>query len=304
MKKVIGLIVVLVLCMTLLYSCGATGMMDNKKDYSTGGDTISGAVENLDVNWTAGSVTIAYHADNTVILEEKAERAIPEDEKLLWKLEGTTLKIEYHKPDLFKLTTLAKDLTIILPEGTKLNKAAIRATSADLKVPSLQAEEAVFETTSGNTDAKAETKKVRAVSTSGDIILKLTGLQDSVDLSGTSGDLSLIAEETEKVTIRSTSGRISAEARSFGTITAGTTSGGIAVKTDRFDGMKLEATSGDISVALPQNPGFSGTIDTTSGGINSSIPLENSGNHYSCGDGSAKLTIRATSGNVTVTPNQ
>ncbi len=304
MKKVIGLIVALVLCMTLLYSCGATGMMDNKKDYSTGGDTISGTVENLDVNWTAGSVTIAYHADNTVILEEKAERAIPEDEKLLWKLEGTTLKIEYHKPDLFKLTTLAKNLTIILPEGTKLNKAAIRATSADLKVPSLQAEEAVFETTSGNTDAKAETKKVRAVSTSGDIILKLTGLQDSVDLSGTSGDLSLIAEETEKVTIRSTSGRISAEARSFGTITAGTTSGGIAVKTDRFDGMKLEATSGDISVALPQNPGFSGTIDTTSGGINSSIPLENSGNHYSCGDGSAKLTIRATSGNVTVTPNQ
>ena len=118
MKKVIGLIVVLVLCMTLLYRCGATGMMDNKKDYSTGGDTISGAVENLDVNWTAGSVTIAYHADNTVILEEKAERAIPEDEKLLWKLEGTTLKIEYHRPSLLWLTTLAKDLTIILPEGT------------------------------------------------------------------------------------------------------------------------------------------------------------------------------------------
>lgn len=304
MKKVIGLLAILVLCMTLLYSCGATDMTDNKKDYSTGGDTISGAVETLAVEWTAGSVTIAYHADNTVILEEKANRAIPEDEKLLWKLDGTTLKIEYHRPGLFKLTTLAKDLTIILPEGTKLNKAVIHATSADLKVPSLLAEEAVFETTSGNTDAKVEAKNVRAVSTSGDVILKLAGRQDSVEISATSGDLSLTAEETAKVTAHSTSGRISAEAKDFGTITADTTSGGIAVKTGRFAEMKLEATSGDISAALPQDPGFSGTIDTTSGGINSRIPLENSGNHYSCGDGSAKLTIRATSGNVTITPNQ
>ena len=303
MKKTIGLMVALALCAVLLYGCGASGT-DNWKDYSTGGDTISGVVENLAVDWTAGSVTIAYHADSTVVLEEKADRVIPEDEKMLWKLDGTALKIEYHRPGLFKLTTLAKDLTIILPEGTKLNKAAIRATSADLKVPSLLAEEAVFETTSGNTDAKVEAKKVRAVSTSGDVILKLTGIQDSVDLSGTSGNLSLIAEKTENAAIRSTSGRISAEAKDFGTITADTTSGGITVKTGRFTGMKLEATSGDISAALPQYPGFSGTIDTTSGGISSQIPLENSGNHYSCGDGSAKLTIRATSGNVTVTPNE
>ena len=149
-----------------------------------------------------------------------------------------------------------------------------------------------------------EAKNVRAGSTSGDVILRLTGTQDSVDLSGTSGNLSLIAEKTEKAAIHSTSGRISAEAKDFGTITADTTSGGITVKTGRFTGMKLEATSGDISAALPQDPGFSGTIDTTSGGINSRIPLENSGNHYSCGDGSAKLTIHATSGNVTITPNQ
>ena len=102
MKKTIGLMVALALCAVLLYGCGASGT-DNWKDYSTGGDTISGVVENLAVDWTAGSVTIAYHADSTVVLEEKADRVIPDDEELLWKLDGTTLKIEYHRPGLFKL---------------------------------------------------------------------------------------------------------------------------------------------------------------------------------------------------------
>ena len=143
MKKVFGLIVVLVLCVALLCGCSATGIMDSKKDYNRGGDTVSGEVENLEVNWTAGSVTIAYHAENTVTISESADREIPEDEKLLWKLDGKTLKIEFHKPGLVKLSTLAKNLTITLPEGRKLAKAEIAATSADITIPSLQADEVI-----------------------------------------------------------------------------------------------------------------------------------------------------------------
>ena len=134
MKKVFGLIVVLVLCVALLCGCSATGIMDSKKDYNRGGDTVSGEVENLEVNWTAGSVTIAYHAENTVTISESADREIPEDEKLLWKLDGKTLKIEYHKPGLVKFSTLAKNLTVTLPEGRKLSRADIGATSADITI--------------------------------------------------------------------------------------------------------------------------------------------------------------------------
>ena len=302
MKKLIGLVVLGVLCLGLLYGCGATGVVDTKKDYQQGGNTVTGKVENLDVEWTAGSVTIAYHAEDTVILSETAEREIPEDEKLLWKLDGTTLKVEFHKPNLIKLTTLAKDLTITLPEGAKLNKAAIRATSADLKVPSLQAEEAILETTSGNTNAAVEARTVKASSTSGDVTLKLTGKQDSVELTGTSGSLSLDAEEAAKAKAHSTSGSISVEAKVFGSVTAESTSGNVYAKAGRFSEMKLGATSGSINAALPVEPGFAGTIHTTSGEISSKIPLANDGDCYSCGDGSAKLTIDATSGNVTLTP--
>ena len=299
MKKMIGIVMVLVLCAGLLYGCSATGVTDMKKDYNRGGDTISGKVENLDIEWTAGSVTIAYHPENTVILSENAEREIPEDEKLLWKLDGTTLKVEYHKPELFKVTTLAKNLTVTLPEATRLNKAEIRATSADLKVPALQAEEAVLETTSGNTDACVEAKTVKASST-----LKLTGKQDNVDLGGTSGSLALTAEEVTKAKVHSTSGSISVEAKVFGNVTAESTSGNVYAKAGTFTEMKLGSTSGSINAALPERPGFAGTIDTTSGQISSRIPLENTGNRYSCGDGSGKLTISATSGSVTLTPDE
>ena len=302
MKKLTGIAIVLVLCAGLLYGCGAAGVTDTKKDYSRGGDTISGKVENLDIDWTAGSVTVAYHAEDTVILSESADREIPDDEKLLWKLDGTTLKVEYHKTELFKITTLAKNLTITLPENTRLNKAEIRATSADLKIPSLRAEEAILETTSGNTDAAVEAKNVKASSTSGDVVLKLTGKQDSVDLGGTSGDLRLNAEEVMKAKAHSTSGSITVEAKVFGSITAESTSGNVSAKAGGFTEMKLGATSGSVDAALPVTPGFAGTISTTSGEVSSRIPLEKNGSNYTCGDGSGKLTIGTTSGNVTLTP--
>lgn len=302
MKKVFGLIVVLVLCVVLLCSCSATGIMDSKKDYNRGGDTVSGEVESLEVNWTAGSVTIAYHAENTVIISESADREIPEDEKLLWKLDGKTLKIEFHKPGLVKLSTLAKNLTVTLPEGRKLTKAEIGATSADITIPALQADEVILGSTSGDTDASLEAKTVKASSTSGDVKLKLTGKQDRVETGSTSGHTSLVAEDIEKASLGSTSGNISLEAKRFGTVSAESTSGKIAARAGAFSEMKLGSTSGSIDAALPQEPGFTAEISTTSGAVNSSIPMANKGNTYTCGDGSGKLNIHATSGDVTLTP--
>ncbi len=302
MKKTVFLILALILCASLLYGCSAAVLTDSRRDYNRGGDTVSGEVENLDVDWTAGSVTIAFHAENTVIISETAEREIPEEEKLLWKLDRKTLRIEYHKPALMKLATLAKDLTITLPEGIRLKQAAIRATSANVNIPRLQAETLILETTSGDADASAEAKTVKVSSTSGRIYMKLSGKQESVDMRSTSGSISLYAEEMDQASLDTTSGGASLEAKRFGTVAAESTSGNLYVKAGAFDAMKLASTSGSISAALPQTPGFSGTVTTTSGDISSFIPLEKKGDTYSCGDGSAKLTISATSGNVTLHP--
>ena len=102
MKK-IALVLALALCAVILSGCaeinslvsGVTG-----GSFKGGNAVITDKIENLNINWTAGSVKIAYHAENTVTLEETASRAISEDDRLQWKVEGSTLRVQYNKPGI------------------------------------------------------------------------------------------------------------------------------------------------------------------------------------------------------------
>ena len=102
MKK-IALFLALALCAVILSGCaeinslvsGVTG-----GSFNGGSAVIADKIENLDISWTAGSVKIAYHAENTVTLDETASREIREDDRLQWKVEGATLKVQYNKPSI------------------------------------------------------------------------------------------------------------------------------------------------------------------------------------------------------------
>ena len=78
MKK-IALVLALALCAVILSGCaeinslvsGVTG-----GNFKGGNAVITDKIENLNISWTAGSVKIAYHAENTVTLDETASRSI------------------------------------------------------------------------------------------------------------------------------------------------------------------------------------------------------------------------------------
>ena len=78
----------------------------------------------------------------------------------------------------------------------------------------------------------------------------------------------------------------------------GSTSGDIRVRVKAFDTMKIGSTSGSVDAELAAEPGFTAEISTTSGDFSSDLALSKAGNTWSCGDGSAKLEIGTTSGNV------
>ena len=56
----------------------------NAEKYTAGETEITEAVNHLDISWTSGKVTVAYHAKDTVELRETSKTALQEDQKMRW----------------------------------------------------------------------------------------------------------------------------------------------------------------------------------------------------------------------------
>ena len=304
MKK-IALILVLALCAVTLCGCAEITSLVNggNGNFSGGNAEINDRIESLDISWTSGSVKIAYHAESTVTLAETANRSISKDEQLQWKVEGTTLKVEYMKPGV-RINSPSKHLVITLPEGISLKKVNIGCTSADIEVPSLTADTVILDSTSGDVSASVTAPDITAHSTSGDVKLTAGGKVNTLGLSSTSGALSADLDEVSRVSADSTSGKIRIAANMAGQLSAHSTSGNIHVALKRFDQADIGATSGDVTVELPAEPGFTLKYTPSSGKLNTEIPLSGSKENYTCGNGSAQITVDTSSGDLTVRPIQ
>ena len=68
MKKILIAVLVLTVCLAGYYTWSVAD------GYTSGGATVTDAVETIDIRWTSGSVTVGYHDADTVILEEEAVR--------------------------------------------------------------------------------------------------------------------------------------------------------------------------------------------------------------------------------------
>ena len=252
--------------------------------YQTGDAEIKDPVNSLDIDWTSGKINIEYHNEDTVVISEKSAKEIKEDKKMCWIVDGETLKIRFRKPGLSLLGgfVLEKELTVILPEDTILKNADISATSGKINIPALKAERVDLDVTSGDISADVSARTISASLTSGSTELKSEGDAEEIKMDSTSGDLSVDAAEAGRIRVNSTSGDI-------------------RVRSKTFDDIDIDATSGDIRAELSADPGFTATFSTTSGEIEHDIPLTQQGKSYVCGDGSGKVKISTTSGDILLT---
>ena len=312
----------LAVCAWLMFGSASGGLTYADADkYTVGEATVSGSVENLFVDWTAGQVNIEYHNGDGVIITEKANQPLNEDDRLRWWLDGTTLRIRYAKPGFRISFNLDKQLTVSLPADTVLKSADISSTSGDLNIPGLVADEIRLGSTSGSISAVTVTDKLTASSTSGDITVRQGDTIGTVDLDSTSGSISCtLGTNAAAVTAKSTSGSISLDAAgsietvklgstsgsiypslaSVGKAELSSTSGSVAGVFSAFHDLKIGTTSGSVSVKLPAEPGFTCRAGTTSGSFSSDLALTKNGDTYTCGDGSARCSIDTTSGDIRI----
>ena len=137
-------------------------------------------------------------------------------------------------------------------------------------------------------------------STSGNITLSAVSAEN-IDMKSTSGNLSLtLSGDVKKLHLDSTSGAILADLASADKAEFDSTSGNMNVTLQSFSDLDLDATSGDITLKLPKAPGFTLDLDSRPSHLNSALALEKNGSKYTYGDGSARLRIETTSGNIRI----
>ena len=302
-KIAMVVLVVVLLCAVIITSTGVInsdgiGGYANADMYTAGGTEITDEIRNIDIDWTCGKVTVAYHAENTVTLQESAKRDLSDDEQLRWWIEGETLRIRFAKLGI-RLNTPEKFLTVTLPEGIELKNTAIHTTSGDIEVPKINVEEMlVLDSTSGDIRAAAEAKDAEINATSGDQKVRITGKAEIIRINSTSGNIEVEADEAAILEAASTSGCVSITAADGGAVKANSTSGNIYVALEKMDSLDIDATSGSVTAMLPAEPGFTAHVDTTSGSFSYGIALTRDGDNYVCGNGSVKVSIDTTSGDV------
>ena len=330
MKKSFYLTAALIVCLVLLgvsalllfnRSAGLTYADANR--YTAGDTAVSETVEHLEVRWTSGRVRIEYHDGSDILVAETSDKAIPDDMRLRWWLDGTTLRIRYAKEG-FRLGSLfgsqpQKTLTVTLPKELVLQSADIGATSADLDLNDLAAERISLASTSGDIAGSVRAAALNVGSTSGDQELRVTGntaaafsstsgsvgisMPDagSVTASSTSGGVSLALDgSADSIRLSSTSGGISAAFAAADRAEFSSTSGNVTVRAGAFGNLNVGSTSGSVTAFLPAAPGFTCRVETASGSFSSALPLAGDRNTYTCGDGSARCVLHTTSGDIRV----
>lgn len=307
MKKMTALTVLTVLALgavLVLGGCSAGSITyANSDKYSAGDAEFSEKIENIEIDWASGSVSVVTHAGDTVILSEETESSLPEDLRVHWWLDGATLRVRFTASgaDLKRLATEYKALTLTVPERLSFGDVTVRAASADVDAGDISAETLSVSTASGRINVRCEANSTKLKSASGSILLVQTGEAGEISLNSASGSIDASVEHAHEAALESTSGSISLSAGAVGSLTAKGASGAVYCDLGAVpDTCKLSSASGSVTLLLPESAGFTATVKTGSGGFESDFALKTQGGTYISGDGSADVSIKTASGGVAI----
>lgn len=168
MKKLISL---LLFAVTIITTCVFSGCglfdtvpttYDNADKYTAGNAEFEGKVDSFTIWWLAGKVTVRTHKENTVKIEETANRALDTTFSLHYRYfnasdYGDILYVHYSASGNFDFGDLKKDITVYLPENDGMD-VTVRTDSAEVDVDLSQFENTLEELTVLNNSGKVSVK--------------------------------------------------------------------------------------------------------------------------------------------------
>ena len=168
MKKLISL---LLFAVTIITTCVFSGCglfdtvpttYDNADKYTAGNAEFEGKVDSFTIWWIAGKVTVRTHKENTVKIEETANRELDTNFSLHYRYfnasdYGDILYIHYSASGNFDFGDLKKDITVYLPENDGMD-VTVRTDSAEVDLDLSQFENTLEEITVLNNSGKVSVK--------------------------------------------------------------------------------------------------------------------------------------------------
>lgn len=232
-------------------------------EYTTGSvGNISAEIRNLEIEWASGTVTVKTGDVNTISFSETIIGN--NTEEMVYKVEDNTLKIKHSKSEIqFGLFSFgSKDLTVTVPQNWICSDLSIEAASAKVNVDDLTAEKVDLEIASGSSSfGNCHINYLEVDTASGDV--NYTGYLNKLECNGASADVTATLENTPLV-------------------------------------ITMECASGDLDLTLPPDSGFTASIESFSGDLESEFEISKNGNYYVCGDGSCKIELNCASGDIRI----
>lgn len=211
MKKRIGLILFLVLCVLCIAGCrfsinitpGMSSFLYEDADrYTMGGSSISNTVEKVDIEWISGQVRMEVHDKNTIEFSETANENLNENNSLYYWLDDKTLHIKFCRSGKWDFTDLEKDMTIYLPQELILKELNVESISAVIIADDVHAQKLELESVSGDVSVKgSEMNEINADSISGDVSIVCRTMPKEMEIDTVSGSVELFLGESADFTL-------------------------------------------------------------------------------------------------------
>lgn len=218
-------------------------------------------VRQLKIGWARGSVSILPGSGDQILVEEAASDG--GEGALFWSLEKDgELEVFSSDPSGALRGSEDRALTITVPVDWVCQELEVETSSAQLNVQELTIEEAEFETASG--PARLENcivNKLSVDTSSGDI--SFSGSMNELDMDSASGSFT-------------------------------------GVLTSAPNQIEVESASGSLDLTLPDDCGFTLSMEALSSNLVSDFETQRKGTQYVFGDGRCAIEFDSMSGDVTL----
>ncbi len=241
----------------------ASGSFTTSETYTLGGGSVNAdAIEKIEIDWAAGSITI-QSADTDQIIFSETGSADSKD-IMAYDTAGGTLSISFSKPSIHIGFTSAssKDLTVTVPNDWVCHKLSIDAASADTKIEDLIIEEM-------DIDSASNTFSLNNCSIGS---LDIDGASNTFHLSGTLDRLNC----------------------------DGMTVSIYAVLNNVPDRIEMDGMSGKLDLTLPPDCGFRVTMEGLSNAFSSDFQTVLSSGAYEYGNGACTIDVDGMSVSVNI----
>lgn len=229
------------------------------------GSAAPAAIREIKIKWISGSVTVESGDVQEITFLESGNGT--DKYEMVWKQSGDELVIQYSKDSNIAGFGLHfgdgnKDLTVTVPRGWVCDSLELDTASTDLAVRDMIIREMEIDSASGT--AKFENCTVSSLdvdTASGDVTF--TGSLSELDFEAASASFTGVLENVP-------------------------------------DKVKMDSMSGGLTLTLPEDAGFTVSLDAMSSDFSSDFPTVKKNKSYVCGDGHCKIDVDAMSGDVSI----